>query len=113
MVDVLSNFQSIIQEIRIEKYVEENEKYMLKGRVTFKDDSILIIKDYRFQNNDRKYSFHWMKSDNSMIVRWDNEPHWSKISTFPHHKHIETNENVFPSLEISLEQVLKCIQINF
>lgn len=39
-----------------------------------------------------KYSFHWQRSDGSLIRRWDNAPHHPEISSFPHHVH-EGDEN--------------------
>jgi hypothetical protein len=76
-----------------------------------KDSSILEVKDYRFKNNERKYSYHWMTKDRQLIIRWDNAEHWREISTFPHHKHISQKSNVQPSIEINLDQILKIIEI--
>lgn len=51
----------------------------------------------------RRYSFHVMRG-NKLVVRWDNSPHYRKIGTFPHHKHIGTN--VLESEEMTIEKVL-------
>jgi len=41
-------------------------------------------------------------------MRWDNAPHHSHISTYPHHKH--TPDGIFESTELSLEDVLASIK---
>jgi hypothetical protein len=41
-----------------------------------------------FSKTGRKYSFHWQKKSGEMISRWDNAPHHTHISTFPHHRHL-------------------------
>ena len=50
-----------------------------------------------------------MDKKDKLIIRWDNAAHWKKISTFPHHKHVTTENNVHPSIEITIDQVLKHI----
>ena len=43
-----------------------------------------------------------------LIVRWDNAPDWD-VETSPHHKHVGKKENVEPSYERTLEQVMAVI----
>jgi len=38
-----------------------------------------------------KYSYHWQNSDNILIKRWDNAPHFPNIESFPHHIHTDSN----------------------
>jgi hypothetical protein len=51
-----------------------------------------------------KYRYHYMNDEQVMIFRYDNAPHHSNVSTFPHHKH--DGENIRESAEPSLDQVL-------
>ena len=69
-----------------------------KIKVTFVDTSLLFTKEY-VSESFRKYSFHWQKIDETLIIRWDNAPHYPQISTHPHHKHVEMEENVLESKE--------------
>ncbi len=41
---------------------------------------------------DSKYSFHWQLEDE--IIRIDTAPHHHKVSTYPRHMHMGTEENV-------------------
>jgi len=96
MIERVLDFNDIIDEIYVEKLIENENTYAFKSRLIFKNKSILIIRDYLFNDGSRKYSFHWMDKNEKLIVRWDNEPHWKNIHTFAHHKHIR--ENVHSSL---------------
>jgi len=43
----------------------------------------------------------------NLIMRWDNQPHWRDIRTFPHHKH--KGDEVQESKERNLADVLEFI----
>jgi Family of unknown function (DUF6516) len=68
----------------------------------------LIAREYEFFGERRKYSFHVQDSNNILIFRYDNEPHWASIPTFPHHKHLP--HSVEPSVEMTLEMVFAEIE---
>jgi len=53
--------------------------------------------------------FIWQRNGN-LITRWNNAPHHKDIETFPHHKHVGSKDNVQPSKEISLEDILGVIE---
>lgn len=110
MFNILRKFQNIISSIEVIKHeIEENQiRTYLKLELT--DRSQLIIKDYKFSNNKRKYAYHWMDEDRNLRIRWDNTEHWKTISTFPHHKHVGNDENVTASIETDIESVLTCIR---
>lgn len=61
-----------------------------------------------FDQHERNYSYHWQDKTGKLLVRWDNSPHHKNIPTFPHHKH--TGENIEPSFEITLPDILKVIE---
>jgi hypothetical protein len=95
----------------IHDFRESDEAYYLNLEVHFVDSSILYVREF-VDSNHRKYAFHWQKSDGDLIVRWDNAPHFPKLSTFPHHKHTGTS-SVELSHDISLEDVFRHIQVAF
>lgn len=82
--------------------------YYFKIKTSFKDGSILHIREYA-SREERVYSYHWQDKDKRLICRWDNAPHYKELKTFPHHKHI-SEDVVEDSLEIDLESVLKHIE---
>ena len=56
-----------------------------------------------------RYAYYWLKQNDELRIGWDNAPHHPEISTHPHHKHIETQENIQVSDETNLEGVLRLI----
>lgn len=65
----------------------------------------IIIEDILFD-----YSYHWQTEEGVLIIRWDNASHYPDIETFPHHKHVRKENNVEPSHEQNLEQVMNYIR---
>ncbi len=51
-----------------------------------------------------KYSYVLLKNK-VLIMRYDNAPHHRKISTYPHHKHLE--DKVFPVEKWSIEAFIR------
>jgi hypothetical protein len=63
----------------------------LEGSVTFTNNARLIFFEFWRQTNaglERdKYRYHLMDSQNQLVFRYDNAPHYPQIATFPDHKH--------------------------
>jgi len=107
---ILSKYSDIIKRTDIITYEFEENQVRIKIELELTDGSLLIIKDYKFSNNTRKYAYHWMGSNGKLRTRWDNAPHWRSVSTFPHHKHVGKNENLLFSTETDIESVLDYIK---
>lgn len=104
---LLQEYKEIIADYEIETYEIEGNNIRLKLRVTFIDQSSLFMRDYIFEGERRKYSFHWQDSTGNLLIRWDNAPHWPEIDTHPHHKHIGAVDQVEPSEQTELREVLE------
>ena len=109
MIKSISKYKSIISEYKVIKWEIEPNSYRFIAVLTFIDDTKLFIRDYLFNKNKRKYSYHWQEKDENIIVRWDNAPHWESISTFPFHKHV--GNDILASTETTLEDILEYISI--
>lgn len=96
-----------IKAYEVSDYRQWQGGFYYRLKIVFSDNSALFAREY-IDETERDYSFHWQDSRNTLIRRWDNAPHHSDISTFPHHKH--TEDGIFESTEISLKEVLKTIQ---
>ena len=46
-----------------------------------------IMEYFRILDGVTRYRYHLMDQSNNPILRWDNAPHHSEITTFPHHVH--------------------------
>ncbi len=95
-----------ITEFEVENYKSWETGFYVRLKITFKNKSILYVKEY-FSETERNYSYHWQTKDEALIIRWDNSPHYPTHSTFPHHKHI--GNKISESYEITLKDVLMYI----
>ena len=107
MLDLLDKYKDIIKDYHITTYENVNTSYKLKLEIIFIDNSKLFVKEYYFNNDERKYSFHWESFSGKFLYRWDNAPHWKNIITFPHHSH--TEGDVRESRITTLQDVLAFI----
>ncbi len=105
---LLQEFGEIIADTIIEKNKQEKGIQFFKARIVLKDSSCLALYE-AIKAGSRKYGYQWMRSDNSLIICWDNADHHPEIETHPHHKHIETRQNVQPSEEMNTQKVLAFI----
>ena len=107
MLDLITGYRRVIRSFRVLEYEKEGEIFRFKAQLDFTDESKLFIKEYIFEEKERKYAYHWTDAAGNLICRWDNASHWQSISTFPHHKHI--GHDVVESIEISIHDVLQRI----
>ena len=110
MFNSLKKFQDIIAKTDVLKYEMEENQIRIHIKLELKDSSQLIIRDYKFIDNTRKYVFHWMDKDGNLRIRWDNTAHWKDVGTFPHHKHILNDKHVADSTETDIDSVLAYIK---
>ena len=96
-----------IEQYNVLKYEHSFSKFHLKLRIDFTDKSVLFTNEY-LGNAVRKYAFHWQRSDQKELVRWDNAPHFPQLTCFPHHRHDyrQGTEVVTDSIDITLAEVL-------
>ncbi len=98
----------IVDQIEILEDIEGIGFTMLKIKATLIDHSQLILTEIQTQS-ENKYSYHWQTMSGKLLLRWDNSPHWDKINTFPHHKHV-SNSKVEESYEVTVTDVLHYIE---
>lgn len=70
-----------------------------KLRLYIKDESFLDV--WFSRQLEGRYAYHWERRHvDDTIYRWDNAKHevWKNISTFPHHFHNCTDNNVSENL---------------
>ncbi|WP_373515955.1 DUF6516 family protein [Persicitalea sp.] len=111
MKELFDSFSHIIDSNEVLKERESPKILEVKIRVIFIDQSILEYSEINVLSLlKRKYAFQWMKPDYRLLVRWDNALHHPHISTYPHHKHVDEEKNIFESAEMTLELVLQEIE---
>ncbi|MCC5625923.1 DUF6516 family protein [Nostoc sp. CHAB 5715] len=87
----------------------------LRAKLEFKDNSLLHLREFIYVeiSPDRKmYSYQYMNSENNLIFRYDNTEHHRKLNltTFPHHKHDASEDNIVKSDAPFLAEILKEIE---
>lgn len=107
--DALAQFRDIIRDVRIERFRSVGTAHELRARIVFRDNSVLHIRDYLFQNGSRKYAYHWQTAAGKLRYRWDNSGHWPEISTHPHHLHAGSVKKVQASSVRDLAGALAAI----
>lgn len=99
MIDYLLKKLANIAEIEFADVVIGYEIIEGKLRLYIGDESFLDI--WFSKQLEGRYAYHWERRhvDNT-IYRWDNAKHeaWKNVSTFPHHFHNCTEDNVSESL---------------
>lgn len=98
---IFSDFQKI--------YTSQNTAY-IKAKTKFIDDSFLSIFHHVRDENGLfsfDYRYHYMDSENTMIFRYDNAPHYPEVHSFPHHKHTsaEIKESEMPCIKNILSEI--------
>jgi hypothetical protein len=84
----------------------------IRAKLEFKDNSLLHLREFIYVeiSPDRKmYSYQYMTSENNLIFRYDNTEHHRKLNltTFPHHKHDGSEDNIVKSDAPFLAEILK------
>jgi len=74
-----------------------------------KDGTNLRVTEQWHGRTLERYSYYWLTSANELKIGWDNAPHHARLENFPHHKHVGRKENLQPSFETCLEEVMKVI----
>jgi len=115
-------FNDIINEIKqhplVKKIHIRNEQVSLKKgyvRLTalFIDNSELHVFEYVDSDLRRiSYAYHYQDSSRSLIFRYDNEPHYPSLPTFPHHKHLTEEKIPKASEEVNIREVLREITLH-
>ncbi|MDQ1352027.1 MAG: hypothetical protein QG657_2333 [Acidobacteriota bacterium] len=110
MFNILKKYQYIITDIEVIRYEIEEDQIRIQIKLELRDSSLLVIRDYKFSDNSRKYVYHWMDKNGNLRIRWDNAGHWKTVSTFPNHKHVLNEEDIRDSTESDIESVLDYIK---
>lgn len=106
--EIIETFSDIVASTEHVTFSEDEGITQFKAKLRLVDTSVIWIREIRKRDVLIAYSYYWLKSDNSIIIGWDNAPHHPEIETFPHHKHIGSrNES---SYETDLFAVLQFIR---
>jgi len=72
--------------------------------------NLRITEQWRGSSLER-YSYYWLTAENALKIGWDNAPHHTHMTTHPHHKHVDHQQNIQPSNDTGLERILMVIGV--
>ena len=87
----------------------ELDEETLRVVLYLKDGTNLRVTEQWIGDTLARYGYYWLTSTNELKVGWDNAPHHTRVTSFPHHRRVGRQDNVEPSHETSLEQVMSIV----
>ena len=85
----------ILDDVYIERYEVEIftfERVNLRIRIRFAQGHLFELNEAIIAKNESMthlgYRYHFQDDQNKLLFRYDNTPHYPKLDSFPHHKHL-------------------------
>jgi hypothetical protein len=79
-----------VEEFKVSSLTSERANLRLKVRFAFKYllavSEIIVVVDNQIEYID--YRYHFQDAQHNLIFRYDSTPHFPKLPSFPHHKHL-------------------------
>jgi len=105
----LSNYQVL----RLRNGTHEG---FIRGKLQFLDESNLYWREFvdvELTIDRLMYVYQYMDSSDKLVFRYDNSGHHRKLklSTYPHHKHEGSEDNIVSSASLDLANVLNEIEL--
>ena len=98
----------------VRQWAHSDDGY-IRARITLTNDDFLEATMYVVSMNGEitinDYRYQWMSPDKKTLRRrWDNAPHHLTLTTFPHHVHDGSEENIVESELLSLPALLDLLE---
>ena len=101
---------SILAEFVVEVTILRADYHAFKLKVTLANGSTLRINEQYYRDTLEQYAYYWLDTNKRLITDWDNAPHHAYLSSFPHHKHVGSQDNRQSSAETTPEEILTAIR---
>jgi len=106
----------IVQSSKVTYDKRARHEGFIRGELYFVDGSTLHLREFVDVENgiDRfTYVYQYMDANQALVFRYDNTGHHKKLNlpTYPHHKHVESEDVVVVSSAPSLADVLNEIMM--
>jgi len=112
-VDTLVSRTDVVHSTRITFDKRSEFIGFIRGEVYFLDGSSLHLREFVDVEHGvscYQYAYHYQRTDGALVFRYDDTPHFAGLSTFPHHKHEGSEDNVVAAPAADLAHVLTEIQ---
>ena len=106
---------TFITEVDIVKDRASENQGQFRARLRLINGDFLEISEYfRIQEEEVQtveYRFQWMDpAKKTLRKRWDNAPHYPRLSSFPHHIHVGNSGEVAPGFPINILRFLELLE---
>ena len=83
----LDAYADIIEGVEDLEIAQKNVVSRIKAKLRLFDGSMLWVREVWVKGEMDAFSYYWLRSDETVIIGWDNAPHHKGVKTFPYHKH--------------------------
>jgi len=104
----------VVLSVQVREREERLQEGFIRLRAVLTNGDLLEAFEFVVTISDRiqtlTYRIHWQQRDGQLKRRWDNAPHHSDVSTFPHHVHLGPAEHIEPSEAMTILRVLAVVE---
>jgi hypothetical protein len=110
----------LAQSVTIQSYVIVNEMILpdrghFRVRLVLSNGDFVEATEFFFVRasgiEQQRYRYQWMNSGQTHLKkRWDNAPHFPDIATYPHHVHVDSEDNVLPSRMFGISELIDILE---
>jgi len=101
---------SILGEFVVDVAVQRADYDAFRLVVILGDESTIRISEQYHGDVLEHYAYYWLDANDHLLIGWDNAPHHTHLPSFPHHKHVGSQDNRQPSEETTPEAILIAIR---
>jgi hypothetical protein len=106
----------VVETFSIVEERDLDDRGYFRTRITLTNADFLEIAEYFVIINDQpqpeRYRYQWMDSTQKMLRRrWDNVPHFPDLPNFPHHVHVNAEDNVQTSIPRGITEFLDFLEV--
>jgi hypothetical protein len=105
----------VVETFSIVEEKDLNDRGYFRARVALTNADFLEIAEYFVIIGDQpqpdRYRYQWMDRTQKILrKRWDNVPHFPDLPNFPHHVHDQAEDNVQPSVQRGITDLLAFLE---
>lgn len=96
----------VVKRLSVRRMEASSERGFVRVVALLIDDSELHVFEYVDSGLNRiGYAYHLQDQAGNLVFRYDDEPHYPELPTFPHHKHVSSGVSE-ASEEVDIDEVL-------
>ena len=96
-----------MKRLSVRRIEASSERGFAKVVAQLIDESELHVFEYINSSlNKISYAYHLQDRNGNLVFRYDNEPHYPELASFPHHKHVSDSSSPQASRLVKVEEAL-------